>query len=324
MQSPAERSSRAGVDDRTALQGCRAPRPACTVSRPQALLATGLLALSALAPAAIAVAVEPDSERDGTAAPQGGAADPAVSPNYDPGGNAAQIPDAAPPPDADQPPQPGGDDQVAPVDQPANTDADDSVVDAGDGDPGSQHDAAAQTTNAAAGSAAAASPPPDVDAGGALPVVTGPATPAAVPVTEPKLPGAVVGGGHTLTVRQRPARQPTRRTHTRQVDIAASTASDASVTAPPRGATTAPAPSRGPGRRARRGDRTHIVLAGESLWAIASDLLGRDATDAQVAREVRRLWRLNRARIATGDPDLLYARTRLVLRYRTNKTTSAR
>jgi hypothetical protein len=47
---------------------------------------------------------------------------------------------------------------------------------------------------------------------------------------------------------------------------------------------------------------------------IATDMLGHDATTAQVAREVHRLWSLNRKRIATGDPDLLPVGTTLVLR----------
>lgn len=68
------------------------------------------------------------------------------------------------------------------------------------------------------------------------------------------------------------------------------------------------------GRPARPGDRTHTVFAGESLWAIAADLLGREATPAAIAREVHRLWQLNRDRIATGDPDLLIIGTRLLLR----------
>jgi Tfp pilus assembly protein FimV len=67
-------------------------------------------------------------------------------------------------------------------------------------------------------------------------------------------------------------------------------------------------------RRARPGDRVHVVLAGESLWSIASDVLGSRATVANVAREVNRLWDLNGARIGTGDRDLLPVGTRLVLK----------
>jgi hypothetical protein len=68
------------------------------------------------------------------------------------------------------------------------------------------------------------------------------------------------------------------------------------------------------GRHVKPGDRTHTVLAGESLWAIATDLLGGDASPAKVAREVHRLWQLNRDRIGTGNPDLLMIGTRLELR----------
>ena len=66
--------------------------------------------------------------------------------------------------------------------------------------------------------------------------------------------------------------------------------------------------------RADPSDRFHVVLPGESLWSIARDLLGRDASTARIAREVNRLWELNRTRIGTGDPDLLMAGTRLRLR----------
>jgi nucleoid-associated protein YgaU len=68
------------------------------------------------------------------------------------------------------------------------------------------------------------------------------------------------------------------------------------------------------GRRARAGDAVHVVVAGESLWSIAGDVLGGRATVAGVAREVNRLWTLNRERIGTGDRDLLPVGTRLELR----------
>jgi hypothetical protein len=58
----------------------------------------------------------------------------------------------------------------------------------------------------------------------------------------------------------------------------------------------------------------HVVFAGESLWSVAEDVLGRRATVGDVARTVDRLWALNRERIGTGDPDLLPIGTRLVLR----------
>ena len=62
------------------------------------------------------------------------------------------------------------------------------------------------------------------------------------------------------------------------------------------------------------GARFYVVQSGDSLWSIAKRLLGRDASSARIAREVHRLWSLNEARIATGDPDLLRVGTELRLR----------
>jgi nucleoid-associated protein YgaU len=61
-------------------------------------------------------------------------------------------------------------------------------------------------------------------------------------------------------------------------------------------------------------DRFHTVRPGESLWSIAADMLGENATVAAIAREVNRLWELNQERIGTGQPDLLHTGTRLMLR----------
>ena len=66
--------------------------------------------------------------------------------------------------------------------------------------------------------------------------------------------------------------------------------------------------------RAAKGKRFHTVKQGESLWSIAADVLGEDAGSARIAREVQRLWELNDERIGTGQPDLLFAGTRLRLR----------
>jgi nucleoid-associated protein YgaU len=59
---------------------------------------------------------------------------------------------------------------------------------------------------------------------------------------------------------------------------------------------------------------TYTVRPGDSLWSIARRLLGQGASPADIAREANRLWELNRERIATGDPDLLIAGTKLKLR----------
>jgi Tfp pilus assembly protein FimV len=66
-------------------------------------------------------------------------------------------------------------------------------------------------------------------------------------------------------------------------------------------------------QRATPDDRIHTVRPGESLWSIATDLLGADASTSQVAAEVQRLWARNSARIGTGDPDMLHVGTKLIL-----------
>jgi nucleoid-associated protein YgaU len=63
-----------------------------------------------------------------------------------------------------------------------------------------------------------------------------------------------------------------------------------------------------------RSARTHTVRAGESLWTIAERLVGPDASATAIAAEVARLWELNRDRIGSGDPSLIYAGTTLRLR----------
>ncbi|MGH2946364.1 MAG: LysM peptidoglycan-binding domain-containing protein [Solirubrobacteraceae bacterium] len=45
---------------------------------------------------------------------------------------------------------------------------------------------------------------------------------------------------------------------------------------------------------------------GDSLWRIAGRHLGPDATATATAQEVTRLWELNRQRIGTGNPDLIF------------------
>ena len=45
---------------------------------------------------------------------------------------------------------------------------------------------------------------------------------------------------------------------------------------------------------------------GDSLWRIAARRLGSSATATATAQEVTRLWELNRQRIGTGNPDLIF------------------
>jgi hypothetical protein len=68
-----------------------------------------------------------------------------------------------------------------------------------------------------------------------------------------------------------------------------------------------------PGRNLH-GRGTYVVRPGDCLWQIAADLLGPSADTQAIEDEVGRLWRLNEARIGTGDPSLIYAGTELRLR----------
>jgi nucleoid-associated protein YgaU len=78
----------------------------------------------------------------------------------------------------------------------------------------------------------------------------------------------------------------------------------------PASATSEPSARRGP----ERGQSAYVVRAGDSLWTIATSLLGADASPSAVAREVQRLWALNADRIGGGDPDLIFPGERLRLR----------
>jgi hypothetical protein len=62
------------------------------------------------------------------------------------------------------------------------------------------------------------------------------------------------------------------------------------------------------------GKDSYVVQSGDCLWHIAASLLPGDASDAQIAAEVARLWSLNEAAIGTDDPSLIYAGTTLRLR----------
>lgn len=55
----------------------------------------------------------------------------------------------------------------------------------------------------------------------------------------------------------------------------------------------------------------HVVQRGESLWSIAAHRMGGGASDAKIASEVWRIWRMNRAHVASGDPNLILPGLRL-------------
>ena len=143
--------------------------------------------------------------------------------------------------------------------------------------------------------AAAPAPPPPAAPPPVAPVAAPPAP--AAPVTPPaarRSPPANPRQARPPAIGRQP-QAPVRRVPVRSV-----------AQVPAQAKTAAPA---APASEATRAGR--IVRAGESLWSIAADLLGPGASPARIAAEVERLWRLNRARIRTGNPDVLPAGTAL-------------
>ncbi len=68
-----------------------------------------------------------------------------------------------------------------------------------------------------------------------------------------------------------------------------------------------------PERATHGPDRAVVVVApGESLWSIAEQALGREATASEVDREWRAIWAANRSVIG-ADPDLIHPGARLRL-----------
>jgi nucleoid-associated protein YgaU len=101
---------------------------------------------------------------------------------------------------------------------------------------------------------------------------------------------------HKVDVRDRRAPQPVATTPAAEPQPVATPAEPASTNLP------------------RLRGRSHVVRPGESLWSIAAARLGPEASAGAIAREVRRLWKLNRARIGAGDPSVLPIGVHLRLR----------
>lgn len=294
----------------------RLPSDGVLSMRGQAVLAAGMLAVSTGAPIAPALAAgEPDQEQQGGAPIAANGGDSAADPDFDPGGDTTDLPEAALLP-AVQAPANADDDDAAAVELEPAVDERETVVDAGDG-------TQPVTNEAASPAPTEQSPAPANDSAEPTSQDTPPGAPgepsAQAPAHTPSLRAdARPATGQTPRAKQQREKEP-RTQDGPSTAVRPSTASSPALvrTVVVSGAHAASAPVAGSHNArhpARPGDWSHTVEAGESLWTIATDLLGRDATTAQVAREVHHLWSLNRERIATGDPDLLPVGTTLVLR----------
>jgi hypothetical protein len=245
-----------------------------------------MLAASTAAPTA-AAAQEADQVTEGVA-PEGAIGDGAVQPEFDPGGvdenlvvdePEAVLPDPAPAPEAADP-GPVESEPVADGDQPA---ADDRA------------------------------PAPAAD--------TAPDPPAPTPAPQHlEQRSAPAHQAPVLVARIREKPEPTIRTAGSASIADAASGPEAEAVTQVRAVPTSARPST-PTNEARTAKRvtgsdarSHVVRPGESLWSIAREVVGKDASPARIAREVNVLWDLNSAQIATGDPDMLRVGTKLSLR----------
>ena len=296
------------------------PANAIVGPRNKALLAASVLALSTASPTS-ALAADPDQEVEGTAAPEQVANDPVQpAPAFDPGGQSTELSvDVAPPPEANAVPEadavPDATGDTAPLEQEPAMDEVAPVVDAGDMPAVEQEEPAP-----------AAEPLPQPPSAEPL----APEPPAAPPVQQAPAvtqqePQVVTN--LALRVKEQPPRVRQRKKAPAPAPAVAPAPppAPAGIPAPPKAqpvavpavtsSSTSVRVARATDReRAQPADRFHVVQRGESLWSIAKDVLGDDASVARIAREVNRLWELNSERIGTGEPDLVMSGTRIALR----------
>jgi hypothetical protein len=278
--------------------------------RTRAALAAGMLAFSAAAPPAVTMAAEPPQEQEGAADP--GAEAPGHEAEFDPGGDNGFDGELAPPPAG----QGGG----------TEDDGDGPPVEA---EPLSDPDVGEIDTEAAP-VAEQPIPPPHPPAAPPEPAapapVETPPPPAPLPMPAPAAPEAAAPeqaeGDKAPKKPDRRERQQRRPASPAPAPPAASPAPVVAEQSPAPAAQTTtvavsqpePEPAAAPAPSGRVAGPTYRVRAGDSLWSIARGVLGAQASNGQLAREVARLWRLNEQRIGTGDPSLLHIGTLLRLR----------
>ena len=301
---------------------CRAERLAGNLAgdslvsrRGQAALAAGLLAFSAGAPPS-ALAQAPDAGQHQEETTPGGEP-PGLEPDFDPGGGDTFDDDTAP--------LPGGAE--------AGGSEDEGIGPPVESEPTTDPDARQLLDEEQGPTPPPPAPEPMPAPTSATPSI--PATPAPVPAEPPvaELEQAAPPPEQRQASRERKAPERSPKTHeperrhligtnpTPRPDspgpVAEAVASPAPATATPVAVASPPttAAVSQPGSPADgviSGQR-YTVRAGDSLWSIARRLLGPEASAGRIAREVNRLWELNRDRIGTGNPSLIHVGTVLKL-----------
>ena len=302
--------------------------------RVQAALATGVLVLSVAAPGA-AAATGPDRQQEGAAAPEQLQGD-VDAPDFDPGGDTALPFEVAPSPTS--PVVAGGSQDSGdgpPVESEPLVDPDARLL--APTTPTTQAPPAEADAPVPPAEVAPAVPPaevaPAVPPAGVAP--GSPAPPAGEMVTIEAPPGNTevrtapdAAPGSEPEPKQEESDRRRRRTSATSAPAEAPRAPTIAVPQSPAPAAPQPvaaaaetvpvvhasAPSEASQPPLPETARWHVVEPGESLWSIARRLLGPDASPGRIAREVDRLWELNRDRIGTGDPDVLMVGARLRLR----------
>jgi hypothetical protein len=308
---------------------CRADRVARPMKgdplvsrRAQAALAAGLLAFSAGVAPAGAQVPEVDPEQQGAPAP--GGEPPGLQPDLDPGEADTFDYETAPVPGG---PQAGGEEDEglgAPVDT-------DPTIDPAV--PLPPEEQAPAPAPAAPSAPAPAPPAPDPAPVPAPPPTPPPAAPVPAPATPPAAgseqlappppppgelredPNQHGGASKVRTVRIGLEPTPPAAHGGVQPTAVGSVSLQPADSAPAASPSVEAVPVSPPvsASESRIDGGTYVVRPGDSLWSIATRLLGPGASAAEIAEEVNRLWELNKDRIGTDDPDLLRVGTELRL-----------
>jgi LysM domain-containing protein len=245
-----------------------------------AMILAAMLAFGSLLPGA-AAATEADTEGEGAAAPV-----EAPAPDFDPGGEETAL---------EEVPAAGITEEGGAVEVEPESEA--------------EVPTASEVTSAVAEG--------DAGEGQTEPVEVPPLAPAPEAETTPQKAETTVTSEPVANQSIAAPSQPSSDRHARGDHEASSTGTsppaepslDETPAAPP------PSPSPRPDAEPARhlaGDE-YVVQDGDCLWHLAEALLPADATELEIKLKVKQLWRLNKDRIGTGDPNVILPGTRLLL-----------